>query len=111
MVVVCVHVPVPVACDGCCVCACKVLFHNWWWPTATACILLRTVSTHLQDVVLTTGCIGAFDLALTSIAGPGDNILIPQPCFPGYNMTLGALEVEGRQYKLVVSSCRDNSSE
>ena len=75
-------------------------------------MLLGTATTHLQDVFMTTGCIGAFDLAITSMAGPGDNILLPQPCFPGYNMTLGALGVEGRQYTLVVSvSRRDKRSE
>ena len=65
--------------------------------------LLRTVTTHLQDVVITTGCAGALDLAISSMAGPGDNLLIPMPGFPGYNITIASQEVECRQYKLLVS--------
>lgn len=58
--------------------------------------------TQMQDVVITSGCIGALDLTISSMAGPGDNVLLPMPHFPGYNITVGALGVECRQYKLLV---------
>ena len=61
-------------------------------------------SHYFQGVAIVTGCIGGIELAIAALAGPGDNVLLPVPGFPGYNNTIGSLGVEYRQYRLLVRS-------
>ena len=44
--------------------------------------------TNVQDVYITTGASEAIDLAIAALIDPGDNILIPQPCYPLYRATI-----------------------
>ncbi|CAG0879322.1 unnamed protein product [Cyprideis torosa] len=54
-----------------------------------------------NDVVLTSGCSCALDLAITVLACPGDNILVPRPGFPLYKTLAEGLGIETRQYDLI----------
>lgn len=39
-----------------------------------------------DDVMITSGCSGAVELALTVLVNEGDNVLVPKPCFPLYQV-------------------------
>ena len=54
-------------------------------------------------MVITSGCSGALELVIRSLAGPGDNILIPSPGFSLYQCLAAPLDVECRSYRLIVS--------
>jgi len=53
-----------------------------------------------DDVVLGCGCSQAIELALRSIAGPGDTIVVPVPGFPLYETILRLLGVTVAYYTL-----------
>lgn len=57
----------------------------------------------LQDVILTSGCSQAIELALAVLANPGQNILVPRPGFSLYKTLAQSLGVEVRFYNLLVS--------
>ena len=57
----------------------------------------------LQDVILTSGGSGAVEMAITVLANPGQNILLPKPGFSLYQCITGAKGVESRFYCLLVS--------
>lgn len=56
----------------------------------------------LQDVVLTSGCSQAIDLAITVLCNPGDNILIPCPGFSLYKTLAVSLGIQVKLYNLLV---------
>lgn len=55
---------------------------------------------NADDVILTSGASHALDLAVTAIADPGENILVPAPGFPLYTTLCRPNGIETRQYNL-----------
>lgn len=60
----------------------------------------------LQDVILTSGCSQAIDLAISVLCNPGDNILVPCPGFSLYKTLAVSMGIEVKLYNLLV---RDSS--
>ncbi|XP_077371646.1 tyrosine aminotransferase isoform X2 [Festucalex cinctus] len=54
-----------------------------------------------EDVILTSGCSQAIDLAISVLCNPGDNILAPRPGFPLYKTLALSLGIEVRLYNLL----------
>ncbi|WCJ32206.1 Tyrosine transaminase family protein [Euphorbia peplus] len=54
-----------------------------------------------EDVFITTGCLQGIDVALSMLARPGANILLPRPCFPIYQLTASFRGLEVRQFDLL----------
>lgn len=57
---------------------------------------------HEEDVVIASGCSGAIDLALTAIIDEGDNVLVPKPSFPLYQVITESLGGRVKHYPLKV---------
>jgi tyrosine aminotransferase len=55
-----------------------------------------------DDVIITSGCSGAVDLAITALVDEGDNILVPKPCFPLYQVITESLGGHVKYYPLKV---------
>ncbi|KAL9236440.1 hypothetical protein vseg_011112 [Gypsophila vaccaria] len=55
----------------------------------------------MDDVFVTSGCTNAIDIALTMVAKPGANVLIPKPGFPIYELCASFRQIEVRHYDLV----------
>ena len=49
------------------------------------------------------GCSGAIDLVLTGLLNEGDNILVPRPAFPLYQVISESLGCHVKYYPLLVS--------
>uniref|UniRef100_A0A0K0FPZ7 Tyrosine aminotransferase n=1 Tax=Strongyloides venezuelensis TaxID=75913 RepID=A0A0K0FPZ7_STRVS len=56
----------------------------------------------INDVILTSGCSHALQIAIESIANKGDNILVPKPGFPLYTTLMTPLGIEDRSYNLIL---------
>uniref|UniRef100_A0AC35U7H3 Tyrosine aminotransferase n=1 Tax=Rhabditophanes sp. KR3021 TaxID=114890 RepID=A0AC35U7H3_9BILA len=56
-----------------------------------------------DDVVLTSGCSHALQIAIEAIADEGDNILVPCPGFPLYKTLMCPLGIEDRSYNLILN--------
>lgn len=69
------------------------------------CFLLTAVCS-LQDVILTSGCSQAIELALAVLANPGQNILVPRPGFSLYKTLALSMGIEVKLYNLLVSGGR-----
>lgn len=54
-----------------------------------------------KDVVFASGCSGALDLAISVLANPGQNILVPRPGFSLYNTLAGSFGIHVRYYNLI----------
>eukprot|EP00053_Salpingoeca_punica_P020295 m.211265 g.211265 ORF g.211265 m.211265 type:complete len:414 (-) comp18033_c0_seq1:322-1563(-) len=54
-----------------------------------------------EDVVIASGCSGALELAIASIANEGQNILIPAPGFSLYKTLATSRGIETRSYRLL----------
>jgi tyrosine aminotransferase len=54
-----------------------------------------------DDIVLTSGCSHALQLAIEAIADAGSNVLVPKPGFPLYETISGPLGIEVRKYDLL----------
>ncbi|XP_053305188.1 tyrosine aminotransferase [Spea bombifrons] len=54
-----------------------------------------------KDVILTSGCSQAIELALSVLANPGQNILVPRPGFSLYKTLALSLGVEVKLYNLL----------
>ncbi|KAK6934232.1 Aminotransferase, class I/classII [Dillenia turbinata] len=54
-----------------------------------------------DDVYLTSGCTQAIDVALTTLARPGANILLPRPGFPIYELCASFRNLEVRHFNLI----------
>lgn len=57
----------------------------------------------LQDIILTSGCSQAIELALAVLANPGQNILVPRPGFSLYKTLALSMGIEVKLYNLLVS--------
>ena len=55
---------------------------------------------HEDDVVIASGCSGALELILSGMIDPGDNLLVPQPGFPLYQVIADSLGGGVKHYKL-----------
>lgn len=58
---------------------------------------------HEDDVVIASGCSGALDLVLSGLLNPGDNLLVPQPGFPLYQVIAESLGGGVKHYALDAS--------
>jgi tyrosine aminotransferase len=56
-----------------------------------------------DDVLLTSGCSHALEIALSALCDAGDNVLISKPCFPLYKTIAQSFGFEGRLYNLDVT--------
>uniref|UniRef100_A0AAV2KYK5 Tyrosine aminotransferase n=1 Tax=Knipowitschia caucasica TaxID=637954 RepID=A0AAV2KYK5_KNICA len=54
-----------------------------------------------QDVILTSGCSQAIDLAISVLCNPGDNILVPCPGFSLYKTLAVSMGIEVKLYNLL----------
>jgi len=54
-----------------------------------------------QDIYLTSGCSSALDMAISLLAEPGQNILIPRPGFPLYQTLAKGLGIRTKFYNLI----------
>ncbi|KAM6430039.1 tyrosine aminotransferase isoform 2-T2 [Liasis olivaceus] len=54
-----------------------------------------------QDVILTSGCSQAIELALAVLANPGQNILVPRPGFSLYKTLAHSMGIEVKFYNLL----------
>ncbi|KAJ2727010.1 hypothetical protein GGI07_000127 [Coemansia sp. Benny D115] len=54
-----------------------------------------------DDVVMTSGCSGAVEMAISVLCSQGQNILLPRPGFCLYNTVAGSRNIETRLYNLV----------
>lgn len=55
-----------------------------------------------QDVVLTSGCSQALELAICVLANPGQTILVPRPGFPLYKTLAESMGINIKYYNLLV---------
>ncbi|KAJ1657429.1 hypothetical protein IWQ61_003172 [Dispira simplex] len=74
-------------------------------PTARAAVARKfhTPDAPLtpDDIVLTSACSGALDMAIGCLADPGQNILVPLPGFPLYQTLAHSKGVIAREYRLL----------
>lgn len=61
-----------------------------------------TAPISAEDIILTSGCSHALEMAIEVLAGPGQNLLIPSPGFPLYQTLSVPLDVEPRHYPLLM---------
>jgi tyrosine aminotransferase len=54
------------------------------------------------DIILTSGCSGALEIAIKAFCNPGDNILLPRPGFSLYQTICEHLDVKWKHYNLLV---------
>lgn len=54
-----------------------------------------------QDVVMANACSGAIEMALSVLANPGQNVLVPTPCFGLYQCHAECRDVQLKFYKLL----------
>lgn len=64
-----------------------------------------------QDVILTSGCSQAIDLAISVLCNPGDNILVPCPGFSLYKTLAVSMGIEVKLYNLLVRDETTTGSE
>ncbi len=55
---------------------------------------------NIEDVFITTGASEAIDLCIGALLEPGDNLLLPSPCYPLYRATVNKYDGEERFYRL-----------
>ena len=113
--------------SGLCAIALLCILHEctgtiYRWPVTTVCtctlvyfckvgtsvsirmfLFLYCSSFLFQNVTITGGCSGALELAICSMAGSGENILIASPGFSLYKCIAEAMGIECRCYELKVS--------
>ena len=54
-----------------------------------------------EDVLIVSGCSCALDMAISAMANPGDNILVPRPGFPLYKTLANGLGIKTKEYDLL----------
>ncbi|WP_240702772.1 aminotransferase class I/II-fold pyridoxal phosphate-dependent enzyme [Thermodesulfobacterium sp. TA1] len=52
------------------------------------------------DIYITQGASEAIEFAISALANPGDNILLPSPCYPLYQAIVAKFQIEPRFYYL-----------
>lgn len=57
-----------------------------------------------DDVIIGSGCSGALELVITGLLNPGDNLLVPRPGFPLYQVIADSLGGGVKHYSLL-SDC------
>lgn len=57
------------------------------------------VNVSSEDVILTSGGSSSLEMCFMALANPGENILVPSPCF-NYKTWLNGPKIEARAYKL-----------
>ena len=62
-----------------------------------------------EDVIITSGCSGALEIAIVVLANEGDNILVPAPGFSLYQTICDSKGIESRYYRLLVIKKEDVS--
>ncbi len=55
---------------------------------------------YFADVIMSSGCSHALDMAIEALASPGQNVLLPSPMFSLYETLCGNKAVETKLYKL-----------
>src|SRR6476660_3244595 len=65
----------------------------------TAECLQRGMPMHADRVVVTSGTSEGIELALTALAGPGDEVLIPVPTYPLYTAVLAKIGARAVFYR------------
>ena len=60
-----------------------------------------------DDVILCSGCSCALDIAISTMADAGKNILVPRPGFPIYTTLSAGQEIETREYNLLPNPDRE----
>eukprot|EP01087_Luapelamoeba_hula_P003627 TRINITY_DN1342_c0_g1_i5.p2 TRINITY_DN1342_c0_g1~~TRINITY_DN1342_c0_g1_i5.p2 ORF type:complete len:399 (+),score=43.76 TRINITY_DN1342_c0_g1_i5:1387-2583(+) len=87
---------------------CNGYFNAAGSSEARRAVAKRFSSTRSQltegDIILTSGCSGALEIAMAACANPGDNLLIPKPGFSLYTTICAHLGVEIRYYDLLPDS-------
>ena len=82
--------------------------HNGYAPSVgiaaareavTAECVERGMPMHPDRVVITAGTSEGIELALTALAGPGDDVLIPVPTYPLYTAVLAKIGAVPRYYR------------
>jgi tyrosine aminotransferase len=53
-----------------------------------------------DDIILTSGCSHALEMATLTLVSPGENILIPRPCY-NYKTWIDGMKIETKAYNLV----------
>lgn len=88
----------------------KTYKHNGYFQSSGKPEARQAVAKHFNtpespltedDVIITTGCLGAIDISLTGLMNPGDNILLPNPGFPAYQSTCDAHRFNYKLYDLL----------
>ena len=79
--------------------------HNGYVPAmgteeARAAVAGTRRGASAGDVVVTSGCSAALEMALRALAGPGDVVAVPCPAFPLYETILEVLGVSEVRYAL-----------
>jgi tyrosine aminotransferase len=62
----------------------------------------QSIKLSPDDVMLTSGCSHALEIAMSALCDAGDNILISRPCFPLYKTIAQSFGFEARYYNLDV---------
>lgn len=79
--------------------------HEKTAPNAAILMFFPKANVHhppFQDVILTSGCSQAIDLAISVLCNPGDNILVPCPGFSLYKTLAVSMGIEVKLYNLLV---------
>ena len=58
-------------------------------------------SVDADDVIIASGCSGAVELVMTALVDQGDNILVPSPGFPLYQVMIDSLGGVTKHYPLI----------
>jgi len=84
--------------------------HNGYGPSTGFVESRQAVADHISvpggevtadDVILCSGCSCALDIAISTMADEGQNILVPRPGFPLYTTLSAGLGIETREYNLL----------
>jgi len=84
--------------------------HNGYGPSTGSLEARKAVAKYVsvpgaevteEDIILCSGCSCALDIAISTIADDGQNILVPRPGFPLYTTLSAGLGVQTREYDLL----------
>jgi len=84
--------------------------HNGYGPSTGFVESRQAVADHVSvpggevtadDIILCSGCSCALDIAISTMADEGQNILVPRPGFPLYTTLSAGLGIHTREYNLL----------